>query len=59
MQLSLSLRGIRFDFAACLTAALVFVQDNQAHRCVDQVTVALADTTALRRLPNEQLYLEP
>ncbi|MFI2281588.1 hypothetical protein [Nocardia beijingensis] len=59
MRLSLSLRGIRFDFAACLTAALVFVQDHQAHRCADYLTVALADTSTLRRLPNEQLFLEP
>ncbi|MGK8489878.1 hypothetical protein [Nocardia asiatica] len=59
VRLSVFLDGMRFDFAACLTAALLFIQEHQAHRYTDAVTVALTDTTGLRRLPNERLFLEP
>jgi hypothetical protein len=57
--LSVFLYGTRFDFAACLTAALLFVQEHRTHRYTDAVTVTLTDTTGLRRLPNERLFLEP
>lgn len=50
---------MRFDFVACLTAALLFVREHQTRRYTDAVTVAITDTSGLRRLPNERLYLEP
>jgi hypothetical protein len=49
----------RMDFAACLTAALVFVQEWNAHHRPDAVTVLPGDPTGLPRLPCERLYLEP
>ncbi|MEV0342877.1 hypothetical protein AB0H49_28010 [Nocardia sp. NPDC050713] len=57
--LSVFLHGAHFQFAACLTAALLFVQEHQARHYVDAVTVRLADTAGLPRLPCERLYLEP
>ncbi|KAF0847804.1 hypothetical protein [Nocardia caishijiensis] len=50
--------SVRMDFAACLTAALVFVQDLTARRnCT--IAVKVARCTGLRRLPNERLFLLP
>lgn len=59
VHLSVYLQDQRMDFAACLTAALVFVQDWNAHHRPDAVTVLPSDPTGLPRLPNERLYLEP
>ncbi|WP_327111958.1 hypothetical protein OHB12_27275 [Nocardia sp. NBC_01730] len=47
------------DFVACMTAALMFVQDWRAHHYLDDVTVVPGGTGGLPRLPNERLYLEP
>ncbi|WP_156910397.1 hypothetical protein [Nocardia mangyaensis] len=46
------------DFAACLTAALVFVCDVAARR-PGTVTVQPGNCTGLPRLPAERLYLQP
>jgi len=59
VHLSVFLHGARFDFAACVTAALIFVQEHQAQPYADAVTVDLGDTSGLPRLPGERLYLEP
>lgn len=59
VRLTIFLHGIRFDFAVCLTAALLFLQDHDIQRYADAVTVGLSDTSGLRRLPNERLFLEP
>ncbi|UGT64421.1 hypothetical protein [Nocardia asteroides] len=59
VRLSVVMQGIQFDFAACLTAALLFVQEHQQRHYVEAVSVTSADTEALPRLPNERLYLEP
>lgn len=59
VHLCVFLHGLRLDFAACLTAALLFVQEYQSHHYADAVTVALTDTAGLPRLPCERLYLEP
>ncbi|MFE7798692.1 hypothetical protein [Nocardia sp. NPDC057440] len=59
MHLSVHLHDVRMDFAACLTAALLFVQDFRARHYPDAVQVLPGDTAGLPRLPNERLYLEP
>jgi hypothetical protein len=51
VHLSVHLEGVRMDFAACLTAALLFVQDFGGHHYPDTVAVLFGDTTGLRRLP--------
>jgi hypothetical protein len=58
VHLSVHLHDVRMDFVACLTAALVFMQDWRTHHYPDAVTVIPGDTTGLPRLPNERLYLE-
>ncbi|MFQ6327771.1 hypothetical protein ACLMAL_16740 [Nocardia sp. CWNU-33] len=58
VHLSVQLHDVRMDFAACVTAALVFVQDWRTHHYPDAVTVVPGDTEGLPRLPNERLYLE-
>ncbi|MET9027783.1 hypothetical protein ABZW96_19505 [Nocardia sp. NPDC004168] len=55
----ISLRGMRFDFTVCLSAALVCVHEHQTHRYADDVTVDLRDTSTYPRLPNKRLYLQP
>ncbi|WP_435593763.1 hypothetical protein [Nocardia sp. bgisy118] len=57
VHLGVFLHGQRMDFVACLTAALIFVQEHQARHYVDAVTVDL-DKHEFPRLPNERLYLE-
>ncbi|WP_067474041.1 hypothetical protein [Nocardia amamiensis] len=57
VHLSVFLHGVRLDFAACLTAALVFVQEHRERHYVDAVEV-LPDADGWPRLPNERLYLE-
>jgi hypothetical protein len=59
VHLSIFLHGARFDFAACLTAALRFIQDHQARHHADAVDVLPGDTTELPRLPCERLFLDP
>ncbi|MEU7768384.1 hypothetical protein AB0B25_25190 [Nocardia sp. NPDC049190] len=59
VHLSIFLYGARFDFAACLTAALLFIQDHRARHHADAVDVFPSDTTELRRLPCERLFLDP
>ncbi|UGT61439.1 hypothetical protein [Nocardia asteroides] len=58
VRLSIIIYGTRFDFAACLTAALVFVQEHQRRRYVEAVSVAPSGADQLPRLPNERLYLQ-
>lgn len=59
VHLSVQFHDVRLDFAACLTAALHFVQDWRAYHYPDAVTVISGDAAGLPRLPNERLYLEP
>ncbi|MEV6340277.1 hypothetical protein AB0M12_36815 [Nocardia vinacea] len=59
VHLSVFLHGARFDFVACLTAALIFVQEHQAQHYADAVAVDLGDTSGYQRLPCERLYLSP
>jgi len=59
VHLSVFLHGVRMDFAACVTAALTFVQEHEARHYIDSVDVLPGSTIGLRRLPNERLYLEP
>lgn len=59
VHLSVLLHGVRFDYAACMTAALVFIQEHQRARYTDAVSVCLGPTEGLRRLPNERLYMSP
>ncbi|MEV2222658.1 hypothetical protein AB0E01_22600 [Nocardia vinacea] len=59
VHLSVFLHGARFDFAACLTAALIFVREHRARHYADAVTVDLGDTSGYQRLPCERLYLSP
>ncbi|WP_253815060.1 hypothetical protein [Nocardia amikacinitolerans] len=58
VHLSVLLHGVRMDFVACLTAALVFVADHRDRHYLDAVTVDTA-VNGYPRLPNERLYLEP
>ncbi|WP_216900269.1 hypothetical protein [Nocardia alni] len=59
VRLSVHLDSMRLDFAACLTAALLFIQDFRTHHFPDEVHVLSGDIIGLPRLPNERLYLEP
>lgn len=58
IRLSVWISSVRMDFAACLTAALVFVCDVATHR-PGTVTVHPGRCIGLPRLPNERLYLQP
>lgn len=59
VHLHIEFPGVRMDFTACLTAAMIFVQDWRAHRGHESLTVIPGATDDLPRLPNERLYLEP
>ncbi|WP_280467918.1 hypothetical protein [Nocardia cyriacigeorgica] len=59
MHLSVNLYGVRMDFAACLTAALIFVQEWQIRHHPNAVAVIHGSAAGLARLPAERLYLEP
>lgn len=59
VHLSVFLHGARFDFAACRTAALRFIEDHQARHHADAVYVIPGDATGLPRLPCERLFLGP
>ncbi|MEV6363185.1 hypothetical protein [Nocardia asteroides] len=58
VRLSVLISSVRMDFAACLTAALVFVCDVAAHR-PGTVAVHPGRCAGPPRLPNERLYLLP
>lgn len=58
VHLSVFLHGARFDFAACLTAALTFVEEHRKRHYVDAVNVLPDSAEGWPRLPNERLYLE-
>ncbi len=58
VRLSVLISSVRMEFAACVTAALVFVCDVAAHR-PGTVAVHPGRCTGLPRLPNERLYLQP
>ncbi|WP_327118432.1 hypothetical protein OHB12_10325 [Nocardia sp. NBC_01730] len=57
VHLSVQLGDVLFHFTACVTAALLFIQDCRAHRYPKHVTVTSGDTGSYPRLPNERLYL--
>ncbi|WP_063047718.1 hypothetical protein [Nocardia pseudovaccinii] len=57
VHLSVFLHGVRLDYAACLTAALIFTREHQRQHYVDAVTVDLGDTSRYPRLPCERLFL--
>ncbi|UGT59633.1 hypothetical protein [Nocardia asteroides] len=57
--LTLLIGGLEFHFAACLTAALVFVCDLEHHRLAEKVRVSPHGSVNAPRLPNERLFLEP
>jgi hypothetical protein len=59
VHVAVLLHGVRLDFAACLTAAVVFVRDVCASQWCEVVSVIADDPRGLPRLPNERLYLEP
>lgn len=61
MRLSIQLaENMRVDFAACLTAAMVFVQVWAAREHhFGTLTVHHGNTAGLPRLPTERLYIEP
>ncbi|MET9215668.1 MULTISPECIES: hypothetical protein [unclassified Nocardia] len=59
IRLMVQFATIRMEFAACLTAALVFVQDMAAGCRPCTVSVASGHCAGLPRLPNERLYLLP
>ncbi|MEU6829719.1 hypothetical protein ABZ894_13820 [Nocardia beijingensis] len=50
---------MRLDFAACASAAALFVQEWRACHYEDAAMVLPGDPTGLLRLPNEQLFLAP
>ncbi|GAA5045706.1 hypothetical protein [Nocardia callitridis] len=59
IHLTVSLCGTRFAYAACLTAAMAFLQDHQQRHHSDAVEVRDETTEGLHRLPNERLFLGP
>ncbi|WP_194835514.1 hypothetical protein [Nocardia sp. XZ_19_369] len=59
VHLVVVLHGQWLDFAASLTSALFFVQEQQQRRYIDSVSVIPGATTGLDRLPNERLYEGP
>lgn len=58
VRLTIQFDTVRMEFVACLTAALIFVQDVAGRRSCE-VAVASAHLADLPRLPNERLYLQP
>ncbi|MFI7670503.1 hypothetical protein [Nocardia sp. NPDC049526] len=57
VHLSVFLRGVRLDYAACLTAALIFTREHQRRHYADAVTIDLGETSRYPRLPCERLFL--
>jgi hypothetical protein len=58
VHLVVRLRGLHLHYAACLTAALIFVQDEGVRHHTDGITVAGVAPDRLPRLPGERLYVE-
>lgn len=56
--LSIFLHGIRLEYVACRSAALLFLAEWRDRYAADSVTVVSASTTDRPRLPCERLYLE-
>jgi hypothetical protein len=56
LHLRVTLRGCQLDYAACLSSALVFLQEQRRLPYIDSADVIDCDTTGLPRLPNERLY---
>ncbi|WP_345498517.1 hypothetical protein [Nocardia callitridis] len=61
IHLCVFLRGMRFDYLACATAARRFVQEHARLGYVDAVEMLHDDDDAARlpRLPCERLFLLP
>ncbi|MFE3441762.1 hypothetical protein ACFXNW_01880 [Nocardia sp. NPDC059180] len=59
VQLSVFLHGQRFDYAACLSAATVFIQEWQARHHPGAVAIIAECEPEIPRLPCESLYLGP
>ncbi len=59
VHLSIQFHDIRMEFAACRTAAELFVREWRARHYHHAVTVLSDDPTGLPRLPNERLFLQP
>ncbi|MEU0507483.1 hypothetical protein [Nocardia sp. NPDC005998] len=57
VHLSVFLHGVRFDYVACLTAALIFTREHRMQHYADAVTIDLGDTSRYPRLPCERLFL--
>ncbi len=57
VHLSIRLGGIPLDYVACMTAALIFVQEHAERRYVDAVSVDTDCLPRFTRPPNERLYL--
>ncbi|WP_067796379.1 hypothetical protein [Nocardia beijingensis] len=58
VHLIVRLRGYQLHYAACLTAALIFVQDEGVRHHTDGVHVGGGVPDRLPRLPGERLYVE-
>ncbi len=58
VHLIVRLRGYHLHYAACFTAALIFVQDEGVRHRTDGVSVAGDAPDRLPRLPGERLYVE-
>ncbi|MBF6192252.1 hypothetical protein [Nocardia implantans] len=58
VHLSVFLHGARFDFAACFTAAVLFVREHRKRHYVDAVHVLADSAEGWPRLPCERLYIE-
>ncbi|MFI6362453.1 hypothetical protein ACIBG0_06850 [Nocardia sp. NPDC050630] len=58
VHLSVFLHGVRLDYVACLTAALIFTREHQRRHYADAVTVDLGDISRYPRLPCERLFLD-
>ncbi|MFQ6331325.1 hypothetical protein ACLMAL_35050 [Nocardia sp. CWNU-33] len=50
VHLSVFVHGVRMDFAACLTAALCFMEEHRSRHYVDAVNVIPGDTSRLGRV---------
>lgn len=59
VRLSVFVHGVRMDFAACMTAALCFMEEHRSRHYVDAVNVIPATRAGWGGLPNERLFLEP
>jgi hypothetical protein len=58
VHLSVFLHGVRLDYVACLTAALIFTREHRRRHYPDAVSIDLGDTSRFPRLPCERLFLD-